>query len=448
VARNRALQGLMRHRDAEVETFLTKGISSFDRFFGVYCIVALGRMTAVDTRKKILGVLRSRATDSGDAWLAAIHALANMPDGDGKTRRGLKRLRSTVLNNRMKLSAPPEEIVDDPDRPGDRANILLEAIELALASAGEPHARRKVLEARARERVPLEAVSSFNQPLAIRTLATFGDKGSGPLTRVVIEGADVMLRTLALTELVQHGQGSDLALAIASGKGGTGRRSSALRVQALESLDGGPKPGNGVTAATALVRSYLATKPREKESGRPRRSNASPAFECIAALRFLGRHKALKQDVLLEVLEHARKHRDHEHAGWRDMEGRMPPDTALLKGVSPLYETAVVELGRLSDEKSFHRLTEILRQDGPGRVEAALAFGNFRRREALIPLLDALEDRDPWVRYGAYRSLREISGTNYFADWLQGSEEERGEAVKQWKTWRSEHGKKLPRWGI
>jgi hypothetical protein len=70
------------------------------------------------------------------------------------------------------------------------------------------------------------------------------------------------------------------------------------------------------------------------------------------------------------------------------------------------------------------------------RLPAALALGTVPTKAACDALLEALDDDDPWVRYGAYRSLKKISGESHFADWIFGAKGERDAAVSAWKEWR------------
>jgi hypothetical protein len=163
-------------------------------------------------------------------------------------------------------------------------------------------------------------------------------------------------------------------------------------------------------------------------------------------LKLLGRHRPPAAATVIKVLERARAAGDYERLEPPKAEAGAPGGGAAgpglvnqttLRAFPALFETAVVELGRLGDPEASRELIRVLKDaSGPGRVEAALALGNLQASDVFDALLAALDDGEPWVRYAAYRSLKTLSGEQHFANWLLGAKAERAEAVSAWKEWR------------
>ena len=61
--------------------------------------------------------------------------------------------------------------------------------------------------------------------------------------------------------------------------------------------------------------------------------------------------------------------------------------------------------------------------------------------ENSVVMLKALGDKDPWVRFMAYRSIKFVLGKDKPADWIYGSDEARARAVAQYAAWVKEAGK-------
>ena len=67
-------------------------------------------------------------------------------------------------------------------------------------------------------------------------------------------------------------------------------------------------------------------------------------------------------------------------------------------------------------------------------TEPGLTAANYD--ESKVPpftLPDLLTDRDPWVRYSAYRALTQATGLDHFADWFYGEASELKAAKALWK---------------
>ena len=109
-----------------------------------------------------------------------------------------------------------------------------------------------------------------------------------------------------------------------------------------------------------------------------------------------------------------------------------------LSLVPPLLEHAMIELGRFGGRKRSSREAldgVLLDEQAPGRGEACLAMAGVGSVMAYERLLGALEDRDGWVRFMAYRALRHASGDDHFCDWLYAPADARMAAVDGYKLW-------------
>ncbi|MBI4604657.1 MAG: HEAT repeat domain-containing protein, partial [Planctomycetes bacterium] len=473
VARNRALEGLIRWGHKDTEKALIQSLkSNRDPYFTAYAVQALGRMGSVEARTPLLRLLKGDHRDKGDLWHTAVQALGRIPDPKGETRRALKTFQRFCAGRPEAFDQLPGMAPDAPDRPGDRARLLVDAATIAGARLGDDASKKRLLKILKegsgapqdggggvfrRQTVDpvLGAIEPSNQIQAIEALAALSEDDQ--LERIVRESRDFILRGYALDQVLRGGRRVDFVRKVAE----DAALPSVLRVQAMEALALGEATREGAIAvAKSMVRGYL----EKRDAAGPRRArrpdldqDAIPSYECLAAIKLLGRHGALEAAALVDVVRRAREAGDYER-----LEGPEAPEDeergrgrnvpapgqvtrTTLKAFPALFETAVVELGRAATDPALAELLKVLQErGGPGRAEAALALGNFRRLAAADALLQALEDPEPWVRYAAYRSLRKLSGAEGFADWLFGSPAERAAAVKAWREWRAAKGQELP----
>jgi HEAT repeat protein len=444
---------------------VTKG----DHPFSVYAIQALGRMRSSAARINLRKLLRIRRPDHGETWLAAAAALARIPDPDGKTRELLQSLREMVGRLDEALDPPKATLVaDSPDQPGDRALMLEETITLALARLGDEKSRERLVSwvdagggggggrfgQRSADAV-LGRIEPFNQLLAIEAVAAMGDEGRKYLKKIVEESSDSLLRGYALAYLLRLGQDNKFAFDVAEDSD----YPSVLRVQAMKGLATKETTReSALTVARAMVEDYVerpARRPGGRLAARAAAGTKFPSYECLASVKVLGEHDPLPARTLVKVLEVAKAKGDYERlvkarAGADGAGGRRAGpgmiNTVTLTAFPALYETAVVELGRLGDVGSLGVLRGILEGNGgPGRPEAALGLGNLPVQEACDALISRLDDDEPWVRYSAYRALKKISGESFFADWLFGKAAATATAIESWTKWRRTRGADLPR---
>jgi HEAT repeat protein len=104
-----------------------------------------------------------------------------------------------------------------------------------------------------------------------------------------------------------------------------------------------------------------------------------------------------------------------------------------------LLEVALLELGRMPEAHRTQayallaaRLADVKAR---GRYQAVIALGGIQTRAAVERLVAALEDEEGWVRYGAYRALRQLSGADHACDWLYGKPSSHQEAIKAYRAY-------------
>jgi HEAT repeat protein len=103
-----------------------------------------------------------------------------------------------------------------------------------------------------------------------------------------------------------------------------------------------------------------------------------------------------------------------------------------------LLETLLVELGRTKSPTAIPFLKRVIarKQFPQGRAEAVVAAGAIPGKEADEILVEALGDKDGWVRYVAYRALAERSGQDHAASWIwMDNPNAARKAVAAYKDW-------------
>jgi len=99
----------------------------------------------------------------------------------------------------------------------------------------------------------------------------------------------------------------------------------------------------------------------------------------------------------------------------------------------PFEESVVRALGRTREPEAVRALAELLEQRDLGCLgEVCLAAGLTGSPGLLQPLARQLLADDGFVRFCAYEALRQLSGRDFWADWLYGDIAERGDAAQAW----------------
>lgn len=111
-------------------------------------------------------------------------------------------------------------------------------------------------------------------------------------------------------------------------------------------------------------------------------------------------------------------------------------DGMSMKSTLPIEESIILMLGKVKDPRIPPVLQKAASTDGFAYVPAVcLALGQLRAKTAARGILPFLLHADPFTRLCAYRALKQITGQDYFADWIGGSVLEWGKASQQYEQW-------------
>ncbi len=180
----------------------------------------------------------------------------------------------------------------------------------------------------------------------------------------------------------------------------------------------------------------------------PAPSPEAKRFVVAFALKLLcDSGKKVDAEKLKSIIENEEKERDKKKSGGgkpgydpnNPFASRL--DSPINIPPAPLLEYAVIELGRLKDPKQENYLISYLKNEkSDARAEACFAVAAIGTKNCKQALVDTLDDKDGWIRFCAYKALKELakiheSDKDYIADWLYGSDSSRQAAVKKWREW-------------
>jgi len=158
------------------------------------------------------------------------------------------------------------------------------------------------------------------------------------------------------------------------------------------------------------------------------------AFVVATAARAGGPGGGLNVKDLVKAVERAF---EAKAFGRREGENVVDISKARIWMFPSLLETLAIELGRTGSADGLDILKTVLTKSRvpQGKAEAALAIGAIAGKDADAALVAALEDKDGWVRYCAYRALATRSGQDHFCDWIYGDNEHRRKPTESYKAW-------------
>jgi len=438
VCRNRALDALVRRRDtASVQTLAELLSTNKDRSFTPFLIQALGALGGVAAKNAIVSKAKSAAQDY-DMLVAVGIALGRVGIDTDEVRSLLRRLDSAHFTDPVTTYSPVT-----PDEEGTRTQTVRQ-IALAVRAILGTESSAKSLAALAGGRKEEEP----------------GDDGRGRFraARGRLSKFHPAAMNLALEALGRHEMGRDVLRDVVKDD----REEGSLRANALFQLCRGKidaelcaeladlaKPQPLAEVALKLLASTDRSKAVEIANGwinEYRTSLLSDKRHLVSvAVQMLGPSGQNDRGKLIEIIK--------EEGAWRRrlpkgaMRGRVPGGQfeVDLSLVPPLLEHAMIELGRFGGRKRSSResLDGVLMDDQmPGRGEACLAMAGVGSVMAYERLLGALEDRDGWVRFMAYRALRHASGEDHFCDWLYAPADARMATVDRYKRWLDKYADK------
>lgn len=445
----RALAGLASGGDPVAEDILLKHLKSSDRYYRAFALHYLGAMHSTRARALVRRVLASAPRDHGQTWMAAVPALAKMGDPDEKTRDLFQRVIRVTRGLPSIMDGPPTRWgPDNPDRKGDRARLIAQAAQIGLAYLGDTRYDAYLLglfdgeappggvrRGRA-DPNPYPKIEGYNVIFALDALTRIGPKGATMLRTIIRTSGDTTIEAVALRRLADLAGSREFLVDTASSP----NHSTSLRVQAMQYLaESDNTIADAIEAAEGLIDEYLSGDPKPDQ--RAQRYRRIPFYGCLAAVKLLGQRSPLPASRLVQIIERARALGHYERARMinrKPSNPRQGNQGKLLEYFPPLYEVAIVELGRVAYPNSVWVLQNLLANpQAPGRAEAALALGNIPTKGVCESLLVALRSKDAWVRYCAYRSLRRIAAgqADHTCNWLFGTVSELRIAHRAWQEW-------------
>ncbi len=454
VVRNRAIQAVVDRQDKVAIPWLIRSLRSRDRGLQVLAATALGHLRAEDAHRALVAFAMNNQADPDVLW-ATLPAIGRIGKPARKALAMVRQLEQKFSGNRFRFGES-NPIYAPPVR--DRvtmADVLAEMCRIARSGMRDQGAQKALLaqirQGQGKRSPPgrakktdvrgniirrrgnvLKGISSPNLFFVCDILRRMGTAGNKLLLEVVndtSEESDVRAYALehlrfptlltfleSLEQLAGIARTSDVGL---------------LRARALALLELHDKETAIEIAKRILI---------EYSVGQADYTTMRREWVVIPAMRLLGRCSANQPVILQRVIARAQAEQEDGHrrreknnaklAGKRN--GQVP-----LITIPPIVEVALLEIGRTGSLKAAPLLVSRATGGGRfGRAEAVLALGAIGGKRVIRHLIERLGDQDAWVRFCAYRSLRQITDADFFCDWIFGSGTSSIQAtVKQWRAW-------------
>ncbi|MFC1588000.1 HEAT repeat domain-containing protein [Planctomycetota bacterium] len=182
--------------------------------------------------------------------------------------------------------------------------------------------------------------------------------------------------------------------------------------------------------ANVLIDNYLGNKKASHLKGE--------GFEVVMAMKILGPEGGLPANKLTPLIERAYK--DIKKSKKQPVTAK--PEDVIYSTPSPIFENALMELGRLGVDEGIKYLKgTILDPDKPGREEAVRGLYFVGGDRAIDVFVKVLKDKDGWVRHYAAWGLTDITGVEYECDWAFGGSAETTKGVEFWRDWHEKYKK-------
>jgi len=430
VVRNRALQALTDRADTTVVPLLIAALKSSDAGLRVQAASALGLIGDRRALKPLVAFVSSHRKDSDALW-SAIPAIGRLAIHKDKPVLKLLWLLESQLRKDKHLFGKQTPIYPPPAPDKlTTAGVIAEMCLIARAGLGHQTARRAFTEL-IRGNKPLSKLSPANRFFACEMLRRMGPAGNQRLVEVIADQtAEVAIRAHALGSLDGASLWTFLELPDKLAAMALNSDSALIRARALMQLEQIDEK-----LAIRTARQIVASYAQGQADFKAMRKN----WVVIPAMRLLGRYATSNIGLLQRVVRRA----SQEQQEGEDRHKKIGPKAILANPASvpvvtvpPILQTALLELGRTAKDKVLpFLLARLADTRALGRAEAALALGAIGGKKVIARLIGALGDRDPWIRFCAYRSLRRLTQADHFCDWLFGSRQQIGKAIAQWKKW-------------
>jgi HEAT repeat protein len=420
VIKVRAILALVRRGDKTILPDLVKMIDDKEEPMQALGMYSLGLLGDPAGAAPIIEYVRKAGLKDTELLWSAIPALGRMRQGTDvlqSIRDGLAK--KFKVSDTVKIKG--DAITPSAEEPGSKFKVLHQMCLVSLALAGDAASLEEVAK-RIDAKGFLDALHPATYYLAIELLSAT-EKGAAILKKQILAAAspEDSLRLEAIRALVRAKQVDGPYLEELAANPANVPVLRAYCLQSLADLD----EARAKTVTAKILKDFSTGN---KEIG------AGLAFVVAVAAQVAGKLSASDENDLVKAVERAFVAR-----AFSRREGNNDPDItkATVSVFPPLLETLIIELGRTGSPSAQKTLKTILARGAPpqGKAEAALALGAIPGKEVSALLLDLLDDKDGWVRYCAYRALRQRSEQDHFCDWVFGDVEHRKKAASAYRAW-------------
>lgn len=401
----RCLAGMARKKDKSHIKTLQSAAQSRDDWLRAMAIYALGHVATEDkdSARMLAGMAQSATLEQ--LW-TLLPAIARIGDKSPDTQSTLRSLYTKLWEQAKGIPHPipkgdvPNDFAPNPEPAGYRKRIVADLCLIALAASGDTSALQEIVAKLSKG--GLEAFTEASWMLLAELLGGMGDKG--------LEEAK---------KLATH---SEVTVAMQAVRGMA--KSKAPDIKWLKELAMG-RGGSAMVRAAALTVLYQHTVGEIREAChsilQSGGGGAEQAYLVGMAIQMLDRLGDNKGDELLKVVE-----ANKSSTAKREATDEYDITKCKIDVFPPLLEIAVLALARTQHEPAIPTLMDLLK-DSKVRAEAALALGSMPLKGdnlTKVPqaLLEALVDpKDGWVRFCAYLALKNMTGKDYFTDYIFGT---------------------------
>jgi hypothetical protein len=429
VIKVRALAGIARKKDKRALKKVSSLASTGDPAIKAMAIYALGSIGDKDPKiaKKLVQMAQAAPPD---LLFSILPAIARLNVQDAKLAAQIAKLRSALKSKGdavpEKPPSPPSRngrVPPNPEPAGYKFKIVADFATLAAAALGDSSARSDVLS---------RGLSGFRKQawyVYAETVAKLGDQGRS-IAKGLSSHEDSNLAIAAVRSVGEYKNEVAWLKGIASGGG-----SQLVRAAALTKL---------YTHDTDAIKEVC----RSIVSGYSGGDDGAEAFLVGMAIQMLDRLNANDGAALLAVVQKARA---AGAVATRQAVNEYDVTKAEIKIFPPLLEIATLALAQTRHPPALDELVSLV-ENSPVRGEAAMALGGFASVDPVkagSALLRALVDpRDGWVRFCAYLGLRNLTGKDYFADYVFGKTEEMWKQMLKYRDWVVEQNKARKEGGL
>lgn len=396
--RLRALRALAERRESSIMKDVTDEFSLTDLPMTCAAIHFLGMIGDPSAQNAVIGVLLKNkkgatAADNVD-WTRTELLLSAIP-ALGRMKGGKDLLLSMEPYLRAKCKGRDETSREDPDLDP----LLRQDCLIALAHHGEKAYVDEVV--RRVKQKGLDAFHPSTHYLLIDALTATAEGAEASKLKVPIDRHVrlALVESLSKTQRITPEELEKIALRAAE--------DPAVRARAIQLLLDHDGPTLQAVCRKILAEFAKGTGPVEPGLG----------LVVSAAARVGGMVGAAGASVLVDAVKRAL-----QHACFARREGNNETNLAETRiAMFPaLLETLAIELGRTGDPGSLPTLRRLIsqKQFPQGRAEAVTAVGAIPGKEADQILVEALADKDGWVRFCAYRALVKRSKEDHFSGWI------------------------------